>query len=356
VLRTPGGGIQPQLAVDTRGGIHLLYFKGEAAHGDLFYSRLENTGQFSQAIQVNAHPGSAIAIGTIRGGQLALGRDGRVHVAWYGSDKALPRTPAGTTPVLYTRINAERTAFEPERNLVGEAAGLDGAGVAADAAGNVYVLWHAGAPGTTDEGARRVWVARSTDDGQTFAKAAPASDASTGACGCCGVRALTDRNGALYVLYRSAREAVHRDSYLLISRDKGLTFTKDRVQEWNVNACPMSTFSLSATSGGVLAAWQTGGQVQWLRVDHVTGSRSAIVPAPGPERRRKHPAIAGNAAGETLLAWTEGTGWNEGGAVAWQRFGKDGAATAQQGRMPALPAWGLAAVATRPDGSFVITY
>jgi hypothetical protein len=356
VLRTPDGGIQPQIAADANGGVHVIYFKGEAAHGDLFYVRLNPNGEFSRPIQVNTHSGSAVATGSMRGGQVAIGRGGRVHVAWQGSDRALPRTTAGTTPVLYARMNEARTAFEPERNVVGAAAGLDGAGVAADAAGHVHVLWHAGAPGTKDEGERRVWVSHSSDDGRTFASEIAASDASTGACGCCGVRALADRQGVLYMLYRSASDLVHRDTYLLISRDKARTFASQKLQEWNLSACPMSTFSLGTSAGGVLAAWETAGQVQWLRIDGTTGRPSTLTAAPGSTGNRKHPAIAGNARGETLLAWTEGTGWNKGGAVAWQLFDSDGTATAEQSRLPGVPTWGLVTIAVRPDGGFTIVY
>src|SRR5439155_17032742 len=35
-LRVPHGGIQPQLAVDDKGTIHLIYFRGDPGHGDLF--------------------------------------------------------------------------------------------------------------------------------------------------------------------------------------------------------------------------------------------------------------------------------------------------------------------------------
>jgi hypothetical protein len=40
---------------------------------------------FSSALKVNSHPGSAIAAGNIRGAHIALGRNGRVHVAWNGT-------------------------------------------------------------------------------------------------------------------------------------------------------------------------------------------------------------------------------------------------------------------------------
>src|SRR3954453_22395814 len=96
VLQTPDGGIQPQAAIDDRGTIHLIYYKGDAAAGDLFSTRYDlGKGDFSTPVRVNSQPGSAIAMGMIRGGQVALGKEGRVHVAWNGSRRALPKPPAG---------------------------------------------------------------------------------------------------------------------------------------------------------------------------------------------------------------------------------------------------------------------
>jgi hypothetical protein len=56
-------------------------------------------------------------------------------------------------------------------------------------------------------------------------------------------------------------------------------------------------------------------------------------------------AVAVNGRGEMLLAWTEGTGWKKGGALAWQLFDKTGKATATKGRKEGgVPVWGLPAV------------
>ena len=106
LVRLPDWAIQPQLVADAAGVLHLLYFKGKAAHGDLFYAQVGGNGSFSRTTPVNARSGSAIATGTMRGGHLAIGRNGRVHVAWHGSDQAQPRAQDGATPVLYTRMNA----------------------------------------------------------------------------------------------------------------------------------------------------------------------------------------------------------------------------------------------------------
>jgi len=355
-VRLPEGGIQPQAVVDRVGTIHVLYFKGEAAHGDLFYARLALDGTFSAPLRVNSQPGSAIATGTMRGGHIAIGRNGRVHVAWHGSDRARPRATKNATPVLYSQLTAGAAAFEPQRNLVQtEVDGLDAGTVAADTAGNVYVAWHAFPPGTRGEADRRVWVTRSTDDGATFSPEVAASRPETGTCGCCGVGAFADRRGTLFLLYRSATDTVHRDTYLLTSRDAVRTFSSTKLQDWNIGACPMSTFSFGESSRDVLAAWETDGQVQWLRIDSRSGARSAIVIPPGSTRNRKHPVIATNPRGETLLAWTEGTAWNKGGELIWQVFDGENR-PASTGRVQGVPTWSLGAVAIRPDGGFVVVY
>lgn len=85
--------------------------------------------RFSDPIRVNSVSGTAVAIGNIRGARVAVDRRGRAHVAWNGS----------------------RKMADP-----------------ADQQGRVYVFWHAPIPGHRGEDSRRVWMARSDDDGKTF--------------------------------------------------------------------------------------------------------------------------------------------------------------------------------------------
>jgi hypothetical protein len=358
LLRVPEGGIQPQVAVDGKGVVHMIYYSGDAGNGDLYYVRSQDGGaKFSPPVRVNSVAGSAIAMGNIRGGHLAIGQNGRVHVAWNGSRTSAPGGPPGREPMLYTRQNDAGTAFEPERNLIQTAYGLDGGGaLAADSAGHVYVLWHAPEPGKEGEGNRRVWIARSSDNGKTFERERPAYEKPTGACGCCGLNAYVDRSGTLFVLYRSATEMVHRDIYLLVSRDKGATFQGEDISKWNIGACVMSSESFAEGSMGTLAAWETEKQAYYARIDPATGKMSSPVPAPGTGENRKYPAVAGNSQGETIFVWTEGMSWKKGGRVAWQVYDKSGAPTAEHGMTAGVPAWSLVAAFARPDGAFTIVY
>src|SRR5262249_25301722 len=89
LVRTPNNGLQPQAVVDERGTLHLIYLAGDPSASDVFYVRRDaGKMEFSAPRRVNSQPGSAIATGTIRGAQVSIGKNGRVHVAWNGSNKA----------------------------------------------------------------------------------------------------------------------------------------------------------------------------------------------------------------------------------------------------------------------------
>jgi hypothetical protein len=354
----PDGGLQPQGIVDTAGVIHLIYFKGDAAHGDVFYVRSSDSAKtFSAPIRVNSHAGSAIAIGTVRGAHIAVGKNNRVHVAWMGSDQAVPKAgPTGKdTPMMYARMNDAGTAFEVERNLISAKVGLDGGGsLAADAMGNVMVGWHAPPKPKAGEANRAVWVAVSKDQGKTFAPETQAWDEHTGACGCCGMNMFAGASGAMYILYRTAGDSVNRDMELLISKGPGQAFSGHTLSHWEIASCPMSTESFAATQTGVLAAWEDKQQILMVSIDG--GAISRPTSPPGNPANRKHPSLAVGTDGTVLLAWAEGTAWQKGGSVAYQLLDKDLKPLAgATGNKRGLPAWSMPCVLATKTG-FVVLY
>jgi len=361
VARVPNGGIQPQAVMDGLGTLHLLYYLGDPMHGDLFYVKSRNEGvTWSSPVRVNSEAGTAIAAGTIRGGQIAIGRNGRVHVAWNGSSKSEskgllnPESGKREAPMLYSRLNNDYSAFEPERSVMARTFGLDGGGtVAADSAGNVYVSWHGKAPGAKEgEGERQVWVAESHDEGKTFAAEYPAWNQSTGACGCCGMTMFADTKGTVRALYRSATQSVHRDVYVLTSLDHAHSFEGRKLHPWEFNACPMSSMAFAEAAGKVEGAWETGGQVYFA---DLTNSQAIPTTAPQEGQGRKHPRIAIARGGETLMVWTEGTAWARGGSLAWQLFDASGKTIGDKGMKPGIPAWSFGAVTPTARG-FVVIY
>src|SRR5258708_1766045 len=200
-----------------------------------------------------------------------------------------------------------------------------------------------------------VLVTRSSDEGKSFQRAVRATSKATGACGCCGLRAFADSAGAVYILFRGAAENVNRDEILLVSRQPGAEFGIANAHPWKATSCPMSSAALTEGKDRVLAAWETGEQVYFATVYPKTMQVSKPI-APAGSAKRKHPVAVSNAKGETLFAWTEGTGWAKGGAVAWQLYDENGHPSPEHGRADGVPVWSLVTAFVGLDGNFVIIY
>lgn len=355
--RLPTGSVQPALGIGSGGGLHLVCLEGDAKAGDVVYRhRGPETTQWSAPLRVNSAPGSAIAIGTIRGAQVAVGVRDTVHVVWNGSGVAEPKPPGGGVPLLYARLSPETGRFSEQRNLMRGSAGLDGGGsVAADRQGNVWAFWHGALPGSEGETNRVVFVAQSLDNGVSFEPERAISPSGSGACGCCGLAAaVSAAPNELVVLFRTAATSRDRDMSLLSSLDHGRTFRPLMADAWSVGTCPMSSASFLTGESGSWAMWETAGQIRLLR--RVGGRWEQAPRSFGPGKGAKHPRLATNRQGRALLVWTEGTGWQRGGAVAWQVLDDQGQPTADRGRQPGVPAWSFAVPYAKSDGTFGILY
>lgn len=362
IVRVPDGGFKASAAVDPAGTLHLVFFKGEPSGGDAFYTSSRDGGAtFGKAIRVNSQPGSVLGVSSARGPHLALGCGGRIHILWPGSRTAQPRgplnpalpadSPFNGTPLLYARL--EGPVFTPQRNLLRRTTALDGdSAIAADRNGRVFAAWHAlSADGSArDEAGRAIWLARSEDDGATFTDETDILPERTGVCACCALALNTSADGRIAILYRTATERTHRGMRLLVSEGRGTSFTARQLDDWQLALCPMSTAALLPARDGFIGAWETAGAI-----------RFAAFPAPpaeipGPGAGRKHPALAVNARGELLLAWSERTGFGRGGELAWRCFDAKGKPLLVEGRTGDFPAHGSAAAVAFPDGRFAVIY
>ena len=150
-------------------------------------------------------------------------------------------------------------------------------------------------------GPRRMWVARSKDDGATFSAEQPAFDARPAPAPAAASGPGRPGWGTLHLLYRAATGGTDRDMYLLSSADHAGHFRGESLHPWRAEVCPMSSESLAEpTAPGVLAAWETQGQVYFSRIDPRTHRAAPADRAAGRCGDRKHPAVAGNARGETI--------------------------------------------------------
>lgn len=347
--RVPEGGMQPQIATARDGTLHLIYLHGDPRGCDVRHvTKKPGASAWSTPRTINSTPHSAIAAGTIRGAQIAIGRDGSPHIVWNGPGDHKRGIPA---PLFYSRSLNGGGSFEPQRDLRAGTQALDGgASIAASPQGAVFVVWH-GAPAGAEPGEinRRVYVLKSTDNGRTFATPQIANAADPGVCACCSLKAFITPGGELFTLYRAARDKTQRDVVLMTSRDGGATFQHRDIGRWAIHACPMSSFSAISDGAHTRGAWEAEGKVYTALLD--AGSDALAVSG----GKARHPSLAINEQGETLITWSIGTGWQKGGQLGWLVLDPSGRPTPQHGTQSGIPVWGFTA-AYAEGGSFTILY
>ena len=354
--RLPNGGVQPQIAMETDGTAHLVWLEGDASAADIMYQRRPlSAGSLAVPVRVNSLPGSAIAMGTVRGAQIALDSKGTPHIVWVGSKTSATQSAPGA-PLLYSRFLSKKNEFEPQRNLLGQTSSLDGGGtLAVGPNDHVSIVWHArGRDASPDESHRQIFLALSKDDGERFQPERVISP-SSGACGCCGMAAATAADGSIHILYRSANPITQRGLTWLHSTNSEGRFSSQVLQEWETSQCPMSTCAVRASKSTTWLAWETRGAIYVSKL--LNGSDPVSQPQlVSDSKGSKHPSLTVNPQGQILVTWTEGTGWNRGGKLAWRLLDPDGKPSSAKAIQTGIPAWGYAAAYFDLKGNFVILY
>jgi hypothetical protein len=171
------------------------------------------------------------------------------------------------------------------------------------------------------------------------------------------LKAFADEQGLFGILYRSANLLGNRDTVLLVSTNYGVSFSATVLDQWHFSTCPMSTYALGAAQGQWFGSWEMADQVYWAWIDPHNPGKASATPVGGVASKRKHPAFAsvGSGSGPSLVTWTEGTGWEKGGTLAWELFDGKGVEISS-GRSKGVPVWGSVATISEPDGSFAVFY
>jgi len=329
VAAPPDGGKSPDAEVDAQGAIHLAWLAGD----NVWYAKSTDSGRtFGTALRVNSEPGTAHPPNAFRGPDLALGKDGQVHVVWYTNafQRKLPKEQCG---VAYAQLNATRDGFTPAQNLNHQPS--DNYSLAADGRGNVAVVWTAG----------KLFVTASKDDGKTFAPAQAVADADP--CECCATRAIFTTDGALVAAYRDKAKNV-RDMYLATSPAGGAAFTREKlsVASWTLQACPMTGVFLFGKARGsrLLAAWETQGRINFAPLEARGNTPPREIEA---APRGKYPVALAAPDGTMLVAWKEGA------QLHWRLFNASAQPLGEPGSAPAGGPERFAGVVTR-EGEFVL--
>jgi hypothetical protein len=289
LVEPPNDGIVSDAEVDDNGVIHLVYASlPDGVQQDIFYVRSADDGEtFTEPIRVNTEPGRGYA-GGFRGPDVALGADGRVHVAWYTNGYQAKR-PAEEWGVHYAYKAADANAFVDESNINGRPS--DNYSIDANGAGEVSIVWTAG------DG----FVNRSHDGGATFDDAVQITTIDP--CECCATRVRYADDGVLRLAYREKANNL-RDMYIAPITDSLAEPPRVRLdsEPWEIAACPMTGSFLTADHAGAhLVAWERKRAVYYGRF---ATDGSPLAPAEvAVTDAGRYPVVLAAPDGTTLVAW-----------------------------------------------------
>lgn len=311
VVQLPDEALVPEVAVDSKGSLHVVYGKDDNA----FYTRSVDDGKnFELSIQLTIPEATAV-VGGERGPKIAIGKDDAIHVVWFNKKEG---------GVGYARSVNSGKSFEIKSNLVEIINGkrlTDSPTVTADKNGNVYIFWLDGRlpPDPNSPVSSSIFVSISADNGKTFSANMPVkSDYPGRACACCALEAEIGTDGELYVVFRGGYQNI-RDMYFLKRLDSDTKFKATLISDdrWKYEACPMSgAFLIPGPEGLTIfplyVSWMSQGEVYYASSsDGGKSFQNAIRPKSPKslsQNRRNHPIVLVNSKGQIFFAWMEEAG------------------------------------------------
>ncbi len=313
------------------GTIHLLV---DTTDGPQYAKSADSGVTFSGPISIvdaaARKPGLKFA-----GWDIAIGKDGRVHVAMSNNAWQL-KLPQEEWSLYFATLAPGAKSFSPVRNLNRKPS--EGFSLAADEQGNV----------TASFLSNKLYAMVSQDNGETWRPSQelnPAWDP----CNCCTTSATYGSDGRCALLYREETNN-ERDMYVVLWDQKsGKTPLRTRVsrESWKVDACPMTYFTIAKTEAGYLAAWPTKGRISFTRLDSNGNVRSpGEILTPGTSGMRTGVVAMAAADGTTLIAWKNND------TLGWQMYDPQGSPRGKPGSARS-PGNGAAGVVLK-DGNFVL--
>lgn len=302
LIQIPGASSIVKAQTGADGTIHVLY-DGESTP---FYTVSTNNGAtFSKPISIVETPSKTPGL-IFHAWDLAVGKDGRVHVAM-GNNGWKLKLPQEEWSLHYATLDRGEKAFSPVRNLNRKPS--EGFALAANARGDVSASFLSG----------KIYAMVSHDSGRNFSDWRELNP-EWNPCDCCTTAAAYGADGRLAILYREETNN-DRDIYAVIWDQRGEKMVRRRISttSWKLEGCPMTYFTVSPTASGYIAAWPTKGEIYFARLD----ANGEVLPpgeikTPGQNGMRTGIVALGAADGATLIVWKNAE------KLSWQLYDAKG--------------------------------
>ena len=323
--------LEPVIArTDNEGNVHLL---ADSEHGPAYLRSSDGGRTFGPPIPVvdlqSQMPGLLFSVF-----DMAVAAGGWVHVAMSTNAWKL-KLPQEEWGFQYARLEPGAKAFSAVRNLNRKPS--EGFSLAADDQGNVSACWLAD----------RLYANVSHDNGSTFGPNVEI-DRAFDPCDCCTTSAAYGPDGRLAILYREETDN-ERDMYVVLWDQARGAASRTRIgsTRWEIDACPMTYYTISRDRDGFAAVWPTRGQIFFTLLD---GDGKADL-----QPEIETPGRCGMRTGMLALCAPDGStlvSWKKDGRLGWQLYDATGRPVGAAGSAPGSGA-GAAGIVDK-DGQFVL--
>ena len=223
----------PQVGVDTSGNISVVWENDNITYGIMYRHSTDGGVTFSTVSNLAANTTGSF------GPQMAIGVDGSISVVWEDDFNF-------QSDISFSRSADQGATFSTPKNLSSNSGNSFSAQVAVDLSGNIAVAWTDNTPSNND-----ILFTHSSDGGATFASTKNISN-SPGDTGSAQVG--VDTNGNIFVAWQdNAPPAFNKDVYLARSSDGGTSFSAANLSN-NVGNSINPFMSVDA-SGGINLVW-----------------------------------------------------------------------------------------------------
>jgi hypothetical protein len=296
VRAVPDGGLPVVARITHDGTIHLLY---ELNNRPMYAASHDGGATFSRPVPVVQNASDPRL--TFGGDDMAVTEGGRV-LAVLHTDAWKFKLPKDQLALSLAVLEPGKPAFSPVRNI--NQWPSSGYAIAAADERHLTLSWFSG----------KLYWNNSEDGGATFTSNA-VIDPAYAVCECCTTRATHGANGDLAILYREKTNN-HRDMYLVrVKKDGSHVRTQVSQTLWDINACPMTYFSIEPAGDGYIAAWPTRGKLYFTKLSadgKPTGAGDVMTD--GQITMRSMPLALTNPSGMSLIAWRQQ------GQLHWQLY------------------------------------
>ncbi|QMW06952.1 sialidase family protein [Spirosoma foliorum] len=261
-----GKGKHPSVATDPAGKVHVVYGQG----GLIYYTCTQDGNQFAEPVRVDSLPG--LHLGASRGPQIAATKQSVVITAIDKAGNIWSYTRVNSTGKWQKRVRVNDVADIAKEGFVALTAGPD----------NSYMATWLDLRGDNQN---KIVGARSVDGGKTWLPNQVLYQSPDGTvCECCQLSIVSQRQ-QVAIMFRNFINGA-RDMYLVRSSDGGKTVGKaEKLGEgtWQLKACPMDGGGLFMTEDGKLSTvWRRNDKLFIAKsgqpeTEYATGKNAKIV-------------------------------------------------------------------------------